>query len=121
MRTSTYEPIWRTGIRLSYFEQGALQTGWQTGLNLGYVLSPPDDGFYDENFNEFCANDSALDACNSVDVNQGGLISLDHGYFWRRGRFNIHLAAGARLFANLDALSEQYFGGHVQFTIGWIR
>lgn len=119
VQTSTNEPLFDAGLRLTYFESGAFQAGWMTGMDLFYAHVEEEDLYYSVEQDSFCRWDEN-EECGLSAVPRTGL-RVDHGYLWRWGTFNAGLGVGAAVQTNPTELADWAVVPALHFSIGWIR
>lgn len=118
-RTDT--PEFDAGIRATYFEQGAFQPGWFTGIELQYSELESSERAYLPNTDEFCRYEEDGSETCGLGPTVEWAAKVDHGYFWRWGTFNSQLGIGATYSVNSQNEREPSLLPNVFFSIGWVR
>jgi len=120
VQTSTFEPLYDVGIRTTYFEQGAFQEGWMTGLELKYSETTDGDRFYNDELNQFCVYEDEGEICGGG-ADQQVSLAVNHGYFWRWDTFNAGLGMGSAVVVPFEESVGMLVRSSLYFSIGWVR
>lgn len=119
VQTKTMEPLFDAGLRATYFEQGSFQEGWMTGVELFYRRTDADNLYYNAYADSFCSYETT-EICG-LRAKEKIVLSIDHGYLWRHGTFNVGLGAGAAIQTDLAEPSEVALLPSLHFSLGWVR
>jgi len=119
-QANTFEPLYRAGVRASYYEAGTFKQGWMTGIEAGLRQFVDDNRSYNNDKGSFCEWVVDQEVCG-LKAERALSIALDHGYLLRWGTFNVGLGLGAELTSKVDNLSDISLLPKVQLAIGWIR
>ncbi|MEJ2043938.1 MAG: hypothetical protein P8X74_03160 [Reinekea sp.] len=120
----TFEPQYDIGIRMTRYEQGTFQSGWNTGVEALYKAQEPFNGSasYDPDSDSYCLwDDKTLNDICGYDTKPVIALVLDHNYLWRWKTFNVGLGLGAELATDIDDIANVTLLSVANFSIGWVR